>query len=259
MRQKSKNIILGLIPFIVLLLVWSVVTSFGLAPKWILPSPAQTMTVFLNLFLDGTLFSLVWVSLQNVLIGFFLACIFGFILGVPMGTNLTVYKIFFPFLSSIYTVPSLAWLPFIIMTFGFTRQTVIVVIFISSFKKIIYSVVGGVRNVNVSWLLAAKNMGLNKLEIIYKIILPASLPHLMTGIRMGFGSAWKSLVGAEMLVASVGGLGKFIWIAQWYFDFSRVFCGIIVISLIGVAVEQLIFKPLENKTLVKWGFVQEDT
>ncbi len=215
--------------------------------------------MFWNLIVDGTLIGLIGTSLQNALYGFSLAMIFALILGTAIGLSAIVRKIFFPFLSAIYPVPSLAWLPLLILILGFTKETVLCVVFISSSKKMIYNVIDGVRNVKPSWILAGRNLGLNRLEIVWKIILPAALPHIMTGARMGFGSAWRSLIGAEMLVVGIGGLGKFIWMAQWFFDFSKVFSGVIVIALLGLCVEQFIFKPLENKTLVKWGFIREDT
>ena len=77
------------------------------------------------------------------------------------------------------------------------------------------------------------------------------------GLRLGFGSAWRSLVGAEMLVVTLGGLGKFIWMAQWYFDFDKVMAGIVLIGLISILVEQLVLGRLEKNILQKWGFNRE--
>lgn len=259
MVQKIKNTLLGLIPFILIGFIWWFFYHFNMVPRWMIPSPLNTLQTFWALIVNGTLISLVWVSLQNVLLGFLLAIIFSLILGTLIGLSTTARKIFFPFLSAVYPIPSLAWLPLLILILGFTKETILCVIFISSSKKMIYNVIDGVRNVNSNWILAGKNLGLNKIEIIFKIILPASLPHIMTGIRMGFGSAWRSLIGAEMLVVGIGGLGKFIWMSQWFFDFSKVFSGIIVIALIGLCAEQFVFKQLENRTLMKWGFIQEDT
>jgi len=175
-----------------------------------------------------------------------------------MGINRTIYKIFYPILSVIYPVPSLAWLPFIILFLGFTREAIWSVIFISSFMKIIYNVIGGVQNINIEYILAAKNFGFNKPKIIFDVILPCALPQIITGLRVGFGSAWRSLIGAEMLVSTLGGLGKFIWMSQWYFDFDKVIAGIVVISLISIFIEEIIFKRLENNILVRWGFVHEE-
>ena len=157
-----------------------------------------------------------------------------------------------------YPVPSLVWLPFFILFLGFTRETIWSVVFISSFVRIIYSVIGGVQNTNVDYVLAAKNFGFRKFKIIFSIILPSALPQIITGLRVGFGSAWRSLIGAEMLVITLGGLGKFIWMSQWYFNFDNVIAGIFTISLISILIEGIIFKRLEKNTLVKWGFIRDE-
>ena len=153
----------------------------------------------------------------------------------------------------------MALLPLIILFLGFTRQAIWCVVFISCFRRLIYNVIEGVSSVNQNWILAAKNFGLSRLEIIFKVILPGSLPHILTGIRMGFASAWRSLIAAEMLVVTFGGLGKFIWMAQWAFSFEKVFVGIIVIAIIGLLMEKFVFGKLEKITLIRWGFIREET
>ncbi len=253
MKTKLRNILLATIPFIVLLAAWLIGYYFNIFPHWILPSPIQTFSGFIKLLGNGTILRLVLISMSNAIPAFILAFIASVIVGILIGINKTAGRILTPFLGAIYTIPSLAWLPFIILFLGFTRETIWCVIFISSFMKMIYNVIGGVQNVNSSWILAAKNLGLNKLQIILKVIIPGSLPQIMTGVRLGFGSAWRSLVGAEMLIVTFGGLGKFIWMAQWYFNFDKVFIGIFIIALVGLTVEQLIFKKIEKVTLVRWG------
>jgi ABC-type nitrate/sulfonate/bicarbonate transport system permease component len=253
-----KEIALGAIPFLVILILWYFVYYFNQNAKWLIPSPVETASSFLQLIRDGTLPRLILTSLLNLIPSFILATICAVVLGVLMGINRTIYKIFYPILSVIYPVPSLAWLPFIILFLGFTREAIWSVIFISSFMKIIYNVIGGVQNINIEYILAAKNFGFNKPKIIFDVILPCALPQIITGLRVGFGSAWRSLIGAEMLVSTLGGLGKFIWMSQWYFDFDKVIAGIVVISLISIFIEEIIFKRLENNILVRWGFVREE-
>lgn len=257
--QTIKNIGLGVIPFLFILLIWFISCYFNFLPKWLIPSPFQTAKAFWELTTDGTLVHLVIMSIANAVPAFIFGLVFSVIMGMLIGMSATARKIFCPFLSAIYPIPSLVWLPLIILFLGFTRETIWCVIFISSFRRIIYNVIEGVRSVNQNWILAAKNLGLNRIEIIFKVILPGALPHIITGIRMGFTSSWRSLIAAEMLVVTVGGLGKFIWMAQWAFDFDKVFTGIIVISIIGLLIEKFIFEKLEKITLIRWGFIREDT
>ena len=258
MKQKIKDILLASIPFVTFLIIWFIIYYFNLFPIWLVPSPFKAVSTFWKLIIDTTLIKLISISAINSIPAFILALVCAVIFGTIIGINVIAKKIFYPFLTAIYPIPSLAWLPFIILFLGFTRESIWFVIFISSFMKIIYSVIGGVQNVKQNWILVARNLELSKFEIILKVILPGALPQIITGIRLGFGSAWRSLIGAEMLVATLGGLGKFIWQAQWFFDFDKVIAGIVVISLISIFIEEIIFKRLENNTLVKWGFIRED-
>ncbi len=255
---RIKNILLPLTPFVLLIILWYAVYYFNIFPQWLIPSPWQTAETFLKLLLDGSLVRLTLISAFNIFPAFVLGLALALIGGVVIGLNADARKAFFPFFSALYTIPSIAWLPFVILFLGFNRQSIWAIIVISSFLRMIYNVIGGVRNVNPDWILAAKNLGLNKIEVVIKIIIPAALPHIITGMRLGFNSAWRSLIAAEMLITTFGGLGKFIWFSQWSFNFDKVFSGIIIIATIGIVTELFIFKRLEKVTLVRWGFLQEE-
>lgn len=253
-----KKTVWGALPFVALLIFWFLIYHYEKNIRWLIPSPVETASTFFRLVVNGTLLGLVWSSLLNLIPAYVFAAICAVALGVAMGTNRTVHKIFYPFLSAIYPVPSLAWLPFIILFLGFTREAIWSLIFISSFMKIIYNVISGVQNINIEYVLAAKNFGFNRIKIIFNVILPCALPQIITGLRLGFGSAWRSLIGAEMLVATLGGLGKFIWMSQWLFNFDQVIAGIIMISLVSVVVEKVVFAKLEKSVALKWGFSREE-
>lgn len=255
--KTAKNIILGAIPFLIILFVWAVSSYFNFIPNWLIPSPFQTAKAFFELSINGTLGRLIIISAANAVPAFIFGLVFALIAGILIGMSATAKKIFFPFLSAIYSIPSLVFLPLIVLFFGFNRQAVWCVVFISCFRAIIYNVIEGVCSVNQNWILAAKNLGLNKTEIIFEVILPGALPHIMTGIRVGFASSWRSLIVAEMLVLTVGGLGGFIWLSQWSFSFEKVFAGIIVIAAIGFLMEKFVFGKLEKITLVRWGLIHE--
>jgi len=246
MENKAKTFLLGSIPFVLILAVWTLFSVFGVVPNWLIPNPYEVLIAFWNLLIDGTIFRLLVISAYNVVPAFVLALLIALVLGIWIGLNRTIEKIFMPFLSAIYIIPSLAWLPLIILFLGFTRETIWCLIFISCFMKMIYNVINGVKNVNPKYILVAENYAYDKFDIILKVILPSALPQIITGIRMGFGSSWRSLISAEMLVTMLGGIGKFIWLAQWSLSFDKVFVGIIVIALIGIIFETMILKRIEN-------------
>jgi NitT/TauT family transport system permease protein len=198
-------------------------------------------------------------TIFRVAVGFSAALLFALAAGLLMGLSETSMKIWYPFLTVLYPVPSIAWLPLVIIFLGFSRATVWSVIFISAFFKIVYNVVTGVRRVERTLIWSAVDVGMSGSRIVREVILPGALPQILTGVRLGFGSAWRSLVGAEMLTVGVGGLGSYIWTAQWFFRFEKVFAGIIVIGCIGFAMEHLLFGRIEKRTIVRWGLVREGT
>lgn len=257
MASKIKNFALGILLFIAILLIWKILYLLGIIPLWILSGPEETINEFVRLIIEGTLLKMLAISFINILPAFLAAVAFSLLLGIPIGMYKTASKIFSPFISSIYLIPSLAWLPLIILFLGFNRSTIWTVIFISSFVRMIYSVIGGVEGINANWLLSARNLEIGKMSMVFKIIIPGALPQILSGIRISFGSAWRSLVGAEMLVVTAGGLGKFIWLSQWSFNFEQVLSGIILLALVGIIAEKFVFKKIETATLGRWGMIQE--
>jgi len=254
-QKRIKDILIASIPFILIYIIWIFVVRFNLMPKWFLPSPYKVFITFIDSIKDGTLAKIIGDTVYNLIPPFLISVIASIIFGVLIGTNTLLRKMFFPFIVSLYPIPSLAWLPFIIIIFGFTRQSVWILLFISSFLKMIYSMISGVRNVNSIWILVAKNLGLTKWQIIFKVIIPGALPEIITGIRIGFGAIWRSVIGTEMLVTGAGGLGKYIWTAQWTYSFDKVLVGILLIAIIGLSIESVVFKNIENLTLKKWGII----
>lgn len=258
MNKKINTFLLGAIPFVSIIAVWYIFHAQKILPQWVIPSPWQTLVTLIDLITSGAILNLVLISFLNIVPPFLVASIIAIFLGTAIGTNATTRKIFSPLISALYPIPTLTWLPLVILFAGFTRETIWIVVFISAFLRIIYNVTDGVRAVNHHWLLAAKNMGLSQFEIVISVIIPGALPNIITGLRLGFASAWRSLIATEMLVSSLGGLGKFIWYSQWTFSFDKVISGIVVIAIIGIGIEMLLFRPLERRTLIRWGVMRED-
>ncbi|HEY4489953.1 MAG TPA: ABC transporter permease [Candidatus Paceibacterota bacterium] len=256
MADKTKNILLGALPFIAVIIIWQLLATGSNFFTMLFPPPSEVFPKFWELLINGVLPRLFIISLLNIFPAFVFASLIAVILGTLIGINETVRKMFSPIISAVYLIPSLAWLPLLILIFGFTRETIWAMVAISSFTKIIYSVIGGVRSIDQVWWLTAKNFKLSTFKTVMMVVLPGSLPNILSGLRTGFGSAWRSLVGAEMLVVTAGGLGKYIWLSQWVFKFDQVIAGIIIIALVGIAAEFLIFEKIEKLTTVKWGMRQ---
>lgn len=254
-RQKIRKAFFAGLPFFVLIILWSFAAYFRWIASWFLPSPLAVLDSFRDMLGGGVVLKIVAESALQLIPPYLLAIVASVIFGILIGVNRTARDILFPFISTLYPIPSLAWLPFIIIIFGFTMEAVWVLLFSTTFLKMIYNMIIGVRSVNPIWILAAQNLGLSRTQIIFEVIIPGAFPNIITGMRIGFASVWRSAIEAGMLISSVGGLGRFMWTAQWTFDFSKVFVGIILIAVIGFSVEFVVFKKLEKLTLEKWGTV----
>lgn len=258
MGKKINTILLGTIPFLAIGIIWYFLHFYEVFPQWAIPSPSQTLSTLIGLIRDGTIFNLVISSLFNIIPAFIVAGVVAIFCGVVIGINTTARKIFHPFISALYPIPSVTWLPLVILFVGFTQTAIWIVIFVSTFLRVIYNVIDGVRAINQNWFLVGKNVGLNQFEMISMVVVPGALPSIITGLRLGFASSWRSLIATEMLVSTLGGLGKFIWYAQWAFSFDKVISGIVIIAIIGIAIEALVFRPIEKMTLIRWGMMRED-
>jgi NitT/TauT family transport system permease protein len=216
-------------------------------------SPALIMKSFLKKAADGTIWKHIGTSLFRVFGGFG----FGFIVAIPVAFLMGWYSVFRnlvePWIQFIRNIPPIAYIPLVIAGVGVGEEAKIVVIFIATFLVNVISIYQGVRNVDVTLLKAAKVLGANNRDIFLKVVVPASTPFILVGVRLGLSAALTTLIAAEMTGAS-SGLGMMVTSAGQYFDMSTVLMGIIIIGIIGISLEKLV-KFIERR-LTGWQEVQ---
>ena len=156
---------------------------------------------------------------------------------------------------TVISIPGLAYTPSFLLWFGLGNvPSILLVAFVSTFP-IIYNAWTGVKAVKDIWVRAAHAMGADDRRLFRHVMLPGALPYVLTGLRLGLAQAWRILVAVEMLAAVPWGLGWMIFGAQEFLNTDVMLSGIAVIALIGVGLEKLVFQPLENFTVVRWGMV----
>lgn len=256
--MRGRDLALGMTPFLLILLGWYLAYQFSLIPHWILDSPIQVANVLREMLTSGKLLHLIGVSASHATIGFLLAIGVGIPLGFFIGHSELLHALLYPLITALYPIPTIAWLPLVVILVGFTVKSIYIVVFLAAFFNIIYNTIAGVSGVRKELLWASESMGVSGFEMFRRVILPASLPHILTGLRLGWGHAWRALVAAEMLatVAGLRGLGSFIWEAQFFIRFDKVIVGIIVLAAVGLLVEHLFFGQFESRTLRKWGMIR---
>jgi len=216
--------------------VWWLVTAFGVVG---LPTPAQVATTAVSLGQQGLLWSDALSSLARVFTGFAL----GIALAIPVGFLMGWYRIaraiIEPYVQFFRTIPPLAIIPLAIVTLGIEETPKIFVIFLASFLSSVVATYQGVISVDKTLINAARVLGAGDFTIFRRVIVPASLPYIMVGVRIGLGSSWATVVAAELIVAQ-SGLGFRMQQAQLYYDLPTIFVSLIAIGLLGLVMDRIV-------------------
>jgi nitrate/nitrite transport system permease protein len=237
-----KQLVLPAITFAIVLGIWMLIHT-QVAPEF--PSPAQTwdraVEVFSDPFYDagpndkGIAWQVLY-SLGRVMAGFALAVLAGIPLGFLMGMSQTFALAWQPLIQLLRPVSPLAWLPIGLLLFKAVNPSAIFVIFITSIWPIVINTAAGVRAIPQDYLNVAAVLRLGRIETARKILVPATLPHIITGMRLSLGIAWMVIVAAEMLTGGVG-IGFYVWDEWNNLSVSSIIVAIVVIGTVGIALD----------------------
>jgi NitT/TauT family transport system permease protein len=242
-------------PFLVVGVIWEVLAHSGLFPPRLFPPVETIAAAFVRLTVSGVLLHHTLDSLVRLVSGFALAAIVGVTIGIAMGRSQFAEDVFLPLVSIGAPIPGLAYAPLFLLWFGLGNVTAVLLVgFVSAFP-IVFNTWTGVKAVKEIWVRAAQAMGAGDRALFRLVILPGALPYILTGLRLGLAQAWRILVGVEMLAAVQWGLGWLIFGAREFLATDVMLSGIIVIALIGLALEKLVFQRVEEFTLVRWGML----
>jgi NitT/TauT family transport system permease protein len=242
-------------PFVVVGALWEVVAHLGVFPVQFFPPLETIAAAFARLCASGVLPHHALDTLIRLTVGFALAACIGIAAGVLMGRSRRAEDILLPLVSIGAPIPGLAYAPLFLLWFGPGNiPAITLVAFVSAFP-VIYNSWTGVKAVKEIWLRSAQAMGADDRRLFRHVVLPGALPYIVTGLRLGLAQAWRILVAVEMLAAVPWGLGWLIFGAQEFLNTDVMLAGIAVIALIGLGLEKLVFQPLENFTVVRWGMM----
>lgn len=251
--KQYATTVLSLVSVLSLLLAWYVVTALHLIPELFLPSPAAVWQKFLEVsqqgFMKATLWQHLAESIGRVFIALFAAIVIGIPVGLWMGLNRWVRAVLDPLIELLRPIPPLAYLPLLVIWFGIGETTKVLLIFFSILAPVVISSTYGVLSHQTNRERAALSLGASKRQVLQYVILPTALPHIITGIRIGLGVGWSTLVAAE-LVAADRGIGFMVQSAAQFLITDTVILGIIVIALVAVSFE--LFLRWLQKQLAPW-------
>jgi len=242
-------------PFLLLAAAWEAVALAGIFPAKLFPPLVTVFSTLASLSVEGILWAHTQGTLLRLALGFLLAAVVGVVLGILMGRFRLIEDLFLPAVSFAYPIPGLAYAPLFVLWFGLGNLPAILLVGVASCFVIIINAWKGVKAVKPLWLRAAEVMGANERQMFWKVILPAALPYVLNGLRLGLAQAWRILVVVEMLMAVERGLGWMIFGARQFLNTDVMLAGIMVIGLVGLLLEKQVFERLERYTVVRWGML----
>lgn len=237
----SRQLTLSLSTLVVLLAVWWAVAAQQWVSPLFLPPPGQVLEKLITIagpqgFMDATLWQHLGASLMRILVALLAAVIIGVPVGIAMGLSPTVRGILDPLIELYRPVPPLAYLPLMVIWFGIGETSKILLIYLAIFAPVAMSALAGVKSAQQVRIRAAQSLGASRAQILLFVILPGALPEILTGLRIGLGVGWSTLVAAE-LIAATRGLGFMVQSAGEFLATDVVLAGIAVIAAIAFGLE----------------------
>jgi NitT/TauT family transport system permease protein len=250
-----KRVLIALVFFAALAGIWQVLYLARVKSPVLLPSPGAVGSYLWEALQDGTIAESAWVTIKRLMTGYLAGCVIGLPLGLLTARSRFLSDTVGVLALGLQTLPSVCWVPMAILWFGLTESTMQFVVIMGTLWSVLIAVDNGVRNLPPLYVRAARTMGSRGLHTLVRVILPASLPYIVSGMKQGWAFAWRSLMAAEIFVSiqTGDGLGLLMHYGR---DFSRmdiVFGVMLVIIFIGLLADKVLFSPWENFIHHRWG------
>jgi len=236
--------------------LWQLVTVLELWPKTLFPSPMQVASSISELIVNNSLAIGIGTTMWRLAAGFAISIAAGGLVGLAMVKFQGFGKTMSSFAVGLLTFPSIAWVPFSILFIGFNNFGILFVVIMASVFSVMISTYSAIRNVPPIYIRASRNMGAHGFALFRHVMIPAATPSLIMGIRQAWSFAWHALIGAEMLITTLYGLGHILAVGREFNDMSQIIAVMITIFVIGLLFDKIIFLRLEEKVRSRWGFNQ---
>jgi NitT/TauT family transport system permease protein len=253
-----KRFLFAVLFFIFLLFVWQKLYDAHIWSPVLLPSPGQVANYLKEAAADGTLFHATVITMRRLLIGYAV----GIVIGLPLGLITARWNLFEDTIGTmalgLQTLPSVCWVPLALLWFGQTEAAMLFVVIMGTLWSVVIATNTGVRHVPPIYRRAALTMGSKHFHIWFKVILPAALPFIVSGMKQGWAFAWRSLMAAEIFVSILTGfgLGQLLHYGRELSAMDQVIGIMVVIVVIGLLADKIFFSPIERFMHRRWGTSQ---
>lgn len=245
--KRVQPLLLGSMLPVILIAVWEWLSIRGVFPAYQLPAPRAILSTIAAMYQDGSLWAHVGITTYRVLFGFILGTAAAVLLGAFVGFYKQAEQVFDPLIQAFRSIPSLAWVPLFILWMGIGESPKITMIAVGVFFPVYLNCVSGILGVDRKLIEVGRMYGLGPVQLIRRVILPASLPSFLVGLRSGLGLGWMFVVAAELMGASQG-LGYLLVLGQNTLSPETIIASIILFALVGKLTDWIL-KRLEEKAL----------
>ncbi|OED29626.1 ABC transporter permease [Methanosphaera sp. WGK6] len=231
---------------IIIVIAWYIISDvLMLFPSYILPGPLEVITAFINQISSGSLFRDIIDTLYRVLVGMFLAAVVGISLGIVLGESKRLERLCNLIISILRPIPPIAWIPFSILWFGIGTAPAVFIIFMGCVFPILISTIDGVRRTRKVLLEAALSFGASRTQLLTEVILPSTIPYIISALKVAIGVALMCTIAGEMIGSSTG-IGHMILTSTNIFDTGSTVVGMLVIGFLGIIFDYIFTKIQER-------------
>ncbi len=248
MKRLSKHVIF----YGVLIGLWILLAALKIWPPYVFPTPQGVFDSLRAGFQDHSFYIAIAVSMKRMIVGYALSVVLGMILGLGVASNKFLEETMGGLLVSLQSLPSICWLPLAVLWFGLTEKAILFVVVMGSLLSVTIAMETGRQQMPKIYGMAGRNLGARRFRLFWYVLLPASLPYIVSGLKQGWAFAWRSLISGEMIFVSLG-LGQLLMMGRDLNDMSQVIAVMILIIAIGYIVDGLVFKTIERHLQRKWG------
>jgi NitT/TauT family transport system permease protein/taurine transport system permease protein len=246
----------SIVPFIPLVALWAIVAESGMFPRAFFPGPLEVVRSFGSLMYKGILPDYLEDSVVRLAVGAAAGMALGIPLGVLVGLNARARAMLWPVLLFFQAIGDIAWLPILLIWFGFSLTTMTFVIVYTVLFPVVLNTALGVRRVPLDLHRAAQSLGASRTRVVWEVVLPGALPNIMTGLRNGLGYGWRALIAAEIIVGT-SGIGFLMFDARRAGSVVEILLGMIVLGVLWYIVDSWVLAPIERATGQRWGLVTQ--
>jgi len=252
LRGNAAGYLLGACSLLGIVLFWHLATTY----RWDfyirftnIPTPLEVLDKVVQVSANGKFVTNIGMSLRRIFIGFAIATVLGVALGLLIGRYRLTRSLVFPAMEALRPIPAIAWVPMSIMLWPDNEVSIVFITFIGAFFPILLNTISGVHAVDSVLLRAGQSLGAKERQLMWYVVLPGAAPQIFTGLAVGMGVAWVSLIAAEMISGQFG-IGYFTWEAYSLISYAEIVLGMITIGLLGLVCSGVI--RLVGKAVMPW-------